>query len=73
MLRRLALVAWWLGALYAAFALPAMAFVVLAAKPDMGAVLGSIGGSVVMITGVLWVISFVLGGSFWRPPRQARD
>lgn len=69
MARRFALVLWWLGALYAVFALPAMAFVVMAGHADMGYALGSIFGSIVIFTLLPWALAFVLGGSFWKPPR----
>lgn len=66
---RFALVLWWLGALYAAFALPAMVFVAIAGHPDTAFALGSIFGSLLLFTLLPWALAFVLGGSFWKPPR----
>lgn len=69
MAKRFALVAWWLGALYAGIALLGILFTAKAGQPDATTGVAVICTSVGILTGALWSLAFVLGGSFWRPPR----
>lgn len=64
LLARLGMVAWWLGALVVGMGLIAFVSAIASGGRDAGAVFG-----LVPLWLVLWAISFVLGGSFWRPPR----
>lgn len=68
---RLALVFWWLGALLGGTLLAggvASAILGRAGSESM-AIAAAIGGAGILIAVPAWAVSFVLGGSFWRPPK----
>lgn len=71
MIKRLALVVWWLGALAAGVAAACTLFGVVGGvvhqQDDFIAVF--VAGFFVALTAALWAAAFVMGGSFWRPPR----
>lgn len=66
---RLAIVAWWLGALFAALMVLGMLATLITIPAEMGVALSAELSSMILITGPLWCISYVLGGGFWKPPR----
>lgn len=70
MLKRLALVFWWLGALAGAGFLiaPPIALVVDGLR-TAGTAIAVAATAGVLTVGAFWALAFVLGGSFWRPPR----
>jgi hypothetical protein len=68
MLRRLGLVAWWLGA--SVIALGVMIVIaVIALDGDVRNTIIVSAVVVPLITALLWALAFVLTGSFWRPPK----
>jgi hypothetical protein len=71
MLRRLALVIWWFGALIAVLWLvAAIGMAVLTNEvTDRWVMVGGFLVAAVASATIAWSISFVIGGSFWRPPR----
>jgi hypothetical protein len=79
-IRRIGVLAWWLGAIVVAAALCLSAYA-LSQLPTCSdglfkhcdvivGMLAASGFMVVIVTGILWAITFVLTGSFWRPPRS---
>lgn len=69
MAKRIALVAWWLGALFAALMAVLVAINLATPTKDMVETLVLIGVTLAVVTGPLWMAAFVLGGSFWKPPQ----
>ena len=71
MSHRLATVFWWFGAL-TGLCIVAGAVIALQSNPPWinAAVAGA---GLALVTAPCWAIAFVLGGSFWRPPRKAKD
>lgn len=63
---RLATVFWWLGAVVLGCALLGGFGKALQGEPGS---FGHFFGFVPLVL-VLWALSFVLGGSFWKPPKQ---
>lgn len=66
--RRLAIVLWWFGALVGALAI-AVAASSLAPRAQIEMQLIMAGAGVIVIMLPCWAVAFVLGGSFWKPPR----
>lgn len=64
-LRRVAIAAWWIGALTLGLGVLGM----IVAKANGGADAEAIPMFALPITLPCWVISYVLGGSFWKPPK----
>lgn len=70
MLKRMALVLWWLGALAGVGFLiaPPVALVADGLRSAGVAIAVAATGGVALVA-ACWAVAFVLGGSFWRPPR----
>jgi hypothetical protein len=66
MLKRLGLVAWWLGAIVLALT---GAIAVYASISTGDSAYLAIFVYAVIIALALWSLAFILGGSFWRPPK----
>lgn len=70
MLKRIALVAWWLGAISGI-----AAGVVMLGETAEASPIGPVSGALMipMMVAICslpwWALSYVLGGSFWRPPK----
>lgn len=73
MLRRIGIVAWWLGAITAAMGVIGLFVTIFTEKNEMLVGLATIVVAVVITTGALWVLSYILTGSFWRPPQVEED
>lgn len=69
MLFRLGQVLWWLGALVATAGIGA-AFLSPNWTNNVGAVWAVVGVLCLLVTLPAWAASFVLAGSFWKPPKQ---
>ena len=69
MLQRLATVIWWFGALLlAGFIATAFFFMAIPEVAWQGGVFGLIG---IVCAVLCWSLTFILAGSFWRPPRKS--
>lgn len=69
MLRRIGIVAWWCGALGIVAAVILIIAAVVNGQQDFRELL--VVGAVVIgcVTIPAWIISYVVAGSFWRPPK----
>jgi hypothetical protein len=67
-LRRLAIVAWWIGAAVAGFAIAAAVVVILEGRTKDA--FEALALATLPITLPCWIVAYVLGGSFWRPPAK---
>lgn len=70
MVKRIALVAWWLGALsgiVGGLATAAVALDSAGIGPLAGALMTP--AAAAMCAAPWWALAFVLGGKFWRPPK----
>lgn len=64
MLERIGVVAWWLGAIVLS-----IGFVVVVAQSETSGAFYA-GILVLLVLWLpLWALAFILGGSFWRPPK----
>lgn len=70
-LYRLGLVAWWFGALGAAACLLGAGAVLFSDGSDKATAVGLMALGAAGFAVPSWAVSFVLAGSFWKPPRRA--
>lgn len=70
LLQRLGLVAWWFGAFLGMLTL-GVALWILADGSQRDAGTYAVGWAIasIFLAAPCWAIAFVLGGSFWRPPK----
>lgn len=65
MIKRVALVVWWIGALMGVFFGLAALGAAASHSDESFAIFG--GGAFLVIC--TWAVAFILGGSFWKPPK----
>lgn len=66
MIKRLATVIWWLGAMAGITGLTTFVLIANKGSGEGGPFLGACA----FLMAVAWCLSFVLAGSFWRPPKS---